>query len=200
MTARISGISLIAAASLFWLSWRLMPGVGVTDAGRIFELVGSQRTTVMISIIAQLASAALYVPALFGIACRRELAASRAVRWGSGLLLLGAMGSAGDAIFHLVAYAMTGPGMDRGAMLPVMTFLQGPGLLLVAPFIASFFAGGVWLSIALARMGKVSWANVCAHAAAVAAGLLGGGLLLLACVSLAQAWAGAALMQRERVS
>jgi hypothetical protein len=38
-----AGICLAAAAGLFWLSWALMPGVGVTDAGRIFELVASQR-------------------------------------------------------------------------------------------------------------------------------------------------------------
>jgi hypothetical protein len=42
------------------------------------------------------------------------------------LLLLGAMGSAADAVLHLLAYAMTAPGLDRGPLLEVMAFMQGP--------------------------------------------------------------------------
>jgi hypothetical protein len=67
MAAKISGMSLIAAVSLFWASWLCMLGVGVTDADRISELVGAQRSLVMLSVITQLLSAALYVPALCGI-------------------------------------------------------------------------------------------------------------------------------------
>jgi hypothetical protein len=37
-----------------------------------------------------------------------------------------------------------------------MAFMQGPGLLLLAPLIASFFLGGAWLSRAFARAGVVS--------------------------------------------
>src|SRR5215470_18829682 len=62
MLSRNTGLLLIAAATLFWLSWWLMPGVGVTDAAEIFNLVGSRRPYVMLSVITQLLSAALYVP------------------------------------------------------------------------------------------------------------------------------------------
>ena len=58
--------SLTAAATLFWVSWLLMPGVGVTAAGQIFDLVSSQRSLVLASVILQLGSAALYVPGLVG--------------------------------------------------------------------------------------------------------------------------------------
>ena len=42
----MSGWLLSAAAVLFWLSWALMPGVGVTDPAQIFALVSSQRPLV----------------------------------------------------------------------------------------------------------------------------------------------------------
>ena len=205
-TAQIPGACLIAAALLFWVSWLLMPGVGVTDAATIFELVTAQRSSVLLSVIAQLLSAALYVPALLGITSAIQLGANRAVRWGAGVLLLGAMGSAADAIFHLLAYAMTAPGVEHGSQLPVMTFMQGPGLLLVAPLILSFFVGGAWLSVAFARLAIVPWTNVWTHAAAVGIALLGTmgatagilsartvGLAVLGAISVAQGWAGAAL-------
>jgi len=35
MLSRNAGLLLIIAAALFWLSWLLMPGVGVTDAAKI---------------------------------------------------------------------------------------------------------------------------------------------------------------------
>lgn len=206
MNAHITGASLIAAAALFWLSWLLMPGVGVTDASRIFELVATQRLFVMLSVITQLLSAAFYVPALLGIASTRELADSSAVRWSACLLLLGAMGSAADAILHLMAYAMTAPGLESESLLHVMAFMQGPGLVLLAPLIVSFFVGGACLSAALARLGKVSSGNVHAHVAAVGFALLGGagvsagivssravGLMTLGAVAVAQAWIGVEL-------
>ncbi|MFN0104805.1 MAG: hypothetical protein ACKV2U_22315 [Bryobacteraceae bacterium] len=40
---RISGLLLIAAAILFWLSWLLMPGVGIADAKLILQLVSAGR-------------------------------------------------------------------------------------------------------------------------------------------------------------
>ncbi len=173
MTLRNAGLLLIAAAALFWLSWLLMPGVGVTDAGQIFDLVSGKRPYVMLSVITQLLSAALYVPALLGISCATSHTSDQGVRWGTGLLLLGAMGSAVDAIFHLLAYAMTVPDLERGSLLQVMAFMQGPGLRLVAPFIISFFVGGVCLSIALTRGGTASKTSAYTYLIALVVGLAG---------------------------
>src|ERR1041384_1045695 len=159
MLLRNAGLLLITAAALFWLSWLLMPGVGVTDAAKIFELVSRQRWSAMLSVITQLISSALYIPALLGISWGSEQRPNAGVRWGIGLLLLGAMGSAMDAVFHLLAYAMTMPGLEPSSLLKVMAFMQGPGLRLVAPFILGFFVGGVFLSIALAKSGAVSKAS-----------------------------------------
>ena len=202
MSLRKTKLLFVAAAGLFWSSWWLMPGVGVTDASEIFNLVGSRRPYVMLSVITQLLSAALYVPALLGISHTSD----RGVRWGAGLLLLGAIGSAIDAIFHLLAYAMTAPGLERAALLQVMAFMQGPGLRLVAPFIISFFLGGVVLSIALTRKHAVSRSSAYTYLIALGLALAGAaaaspgfvssravGLSVLAAVTVAQAILGAEL-------
>ena len=62
MLSRNAGLLLITAAALFWLSWLLVPGVGVTDAAQIFELVARKRWSVMLSVVTQLLSSALYIP------------------------------------------------------------------------------------------------------------------------------------------
>lgn len=206
MLFRNAALLLIVAAMLFWLSWLLMPGVGVTDATQIFNLVARQRSFVLCSVVTQLLSAALYVPALLGISCRMSERSDSAVRWGAGLLLLGAMGCAIDAVFHLLAYAMTMPGLEPSPLLRVMAFMQGPGLCLVAPFIASFFLGGPLLSIGLARRGTVSKASVYIYLIAVGIMGVGGaavsvgavsarevGLTVLGAISIAQAWLGVEL-------
>jgi len=203
MSLRNAGLLLIVAAGLFWLSWLLMPGVGVTDPAQIFDLVAHKRSSVMISVVTQLLSAALYVPALLGISQAMSPAHGSGVRWGAALLLLGAMGSAMDAVFHLLAYAMTKPGLEPGSLLQVMAFMQGPGLRLVAPFIVSFFLGGAFLSIALAKKGAVSKASgwiylaalgvAAAGAAAASSGIISSravGLSVLAAVSISQAALG----------
>ena len=59
MSLRKAGWLLSAAAAFFWLSWALMPGVGVTAAAQIFDLVSKQRPYIMLSVVAQLLSAAL---------------------------------------------------------------------------------------------------------------------------------------------
>jgi hypothetical protein len=207
MSLRIAGFLLISAAALFWLSWLLMPGVGVTDAAQIFELVERQRSLVMLSVITQLISAALYVPALLGIS---SAYAASPVRWGTGLLLLGAMGSGIDAVFHLLAYAMTMPGLERSSLLKVMSFMQGPGLRVVAPFIASFFVGSIVLSVALRKSGTASRASMYMFFMAVGIALAGGpassssyisaravGLSVLAAVTMAQACIGLELFRHK---
>ena len=183
-----------------------MPGVGITDAQRILDLVGQQRSRVAFSVALQLLSAACYAPALTGVLAQPGLGSDRRVRWGAVLLLIGAMGSAADAIFHLLALAMTSPGLERTAFVALMQVVQGPGLRFVLPLIAAFFVGSVWLSVALARRRLVSRWNPGLHGLALAIGVVGGflapragiaartvGLAVLAVVAGAQAWAGVAL-------
>ncbi len=202
----MNGLWLVVAAGLFWLSWLLMPGVGVTDPRRIFELVASQRSLVAASVVVQLLSAALYVPAMVGIVSDTTLRRDCRVRWGVSLSLVGAMGSAADAVLHLLAFAMTAPGVDPGPMIPVMAFMQGSGLILLAPMIISFFAGGWVLADALGRIGVTSRWNGRAYGIAITAAVTGGalatadlvssrlvGLTFLAIVSAAQAWTGLAV-------
>jgi hypothetical protein len=206
----MSGLSLVTAAALFWLSWLLMPGVGVTDAAEIFALVSSRRPLVLASVITQLVSAVLYVPALMGVMRDPEVGRDRWARYGAALLLVGAMGSAADAVLHLLAYAMTAPGLDRSALIPVMAFMQGPGLVLLMPLVLSFFIGGALLSVALARHGIVPRANARLHAVAVLIALAGWawassgsisprfvGLAVLAAVSAAQAGVGIKVWKRR---
>lgn len=157
-----SFVCLAAASLLFWLAWLLMPGVGITDTQTIFALVGQHRPQVMLSVGVQLLSAALYVLGVVGLLASARCVTSRALRWGCGLLAVGALGSAADAIFHLVAYEMTAPGIRREAMVPVMQMLQGPDLKLLAPMILSFFAAHVVIawSARAHGPGKASWLMV----------------------------------------
>jgi hypothetical protein len=153
---KIAGLWLTFASVCFWLSWLLMPGVGVTDTDTIFALVGRNRADVYASVILQLASAAAYAPGVTGLLVAAGGRASRALRIGSTLLCVGAMGSAADAIFHLVAFEMTAPGLNLDAMGVVMRRLQGPDLRLLLPFVAALFAGQVALVLALRRRDRLT--------------------------------------------
>jgi len=209
VTARLAGTSLIAAAALFWLSWLLMPGVGITDAARILDLVGQHAGRVRVSVALQLLSAACYAPALVGILATRRLRRQRWIRAGAILLSIGAMGSAADAVFHLLAVEMVGPGVDRAAVLPVMARMQGAGLLCIAPLILAFFVGSGVLALGFARASVVPRANPLLMLLAVALAAIGGplaagspgaaravGLGALALVSASQAWLGLSLWIR----
>jgi hypothetical protein len=206
LSSKLAGAALVAAAALFWLAWLLMPGVGITDAGRILELVGQHAARVRVSVAAQLLSAACYAPALVGIVATRRLRRQRAVRAGAILLSIGAMGSAADAVFHLLAAEMVGPGIDRAAVLPVMARMQDAGLLFISPLILAFFLGSGVLALGFARAGVVPRANPLLLLIAVALAGIGGalaagnaaaaravGLAVLALVSLSQAWLGLGL-------
>jgi hypothetical protein len=117
VSRRVAGVFL-SRQPLFWLSWLLMPAVGITDTREIFERVAANAASVRASVILQLASAACYAPALVGIARLPEAAQRRSLVAGAVLLLLGAMGSAADAVLHLLAVEMVAPGIDRDAMIP----------------------------------------------------------------------------------
>ncbi len=198
MSRRAAGAALSAAALLFWLAWALMPAVGITDTQQIFARVAARVAVVRASVIAQLVSAACYAPALVGVARLPEAAARRSLVAGAVLLLIGAMGSAADAILHLLAVEMVAPGIDRTAMVPVMVRMQGPNLALLAPLILAFFVGSIVLAIGFVRAGLVSRWNPWLFALALPALALGGGLALLACVSASQAWLGVALLRGGR--
>ena len=204
----MSGLALVSAAALFWIAWALMPGVGVTDPREIFALVSTQRVWVGVSVVVQLVSAALYAPALVGLIGEVDRRHISGVRWAGVLLLIGAMGSAADAVLHLLAFAMTAPGLERQTLVTVMAFMQGPGLVLLAPMILSFFAGGAGLSFAFAARGVVPRWNARLHGAAVAVACIGGalasagfvparvvGLAALGLVSAAQIGIGIALWE-----
>jgi len=212
-TGALAGVSLAAAATLFWTAWVLMPGVGIVDPRHIFALVATERHLVLTSVVLQLISAAAYGPAVIGLASHPRLGRLPGVGVGATLLVIGAMGSAADAVLHLLAYAMTAPGLDPAAQVPVMAFMQGPGLALLAPLLVAFFAGGAWLSAALRHAGLVSPWNVRAHAVALAIALSGlalagagapplaarvFGLAALGLVAAAQAAAGLALYPFRR--
>ena len=165
---RLSGGWLVAASVLFWLSWSLMPGVGVTDTRQILERVALQRDAVWLSVVLQLVSAACFAPPLFALNRLGHARGSRALRTGTLLLAIGAMGSAADAIYHLLAYYMTDPRMQRDALVPLMDKMQGPGLAVLIPMVLAFFAGGATLAVGAANAGLAARRNPWLWVAAVA--------------------------------
>jgi hypothetical protein len=210
-TSRLAAGCLIVAALLFGVAWYLMPAAGETDTLEIFRIVTPQRGAVLAAALAQLVAAALYVPAMIGIIRNRDVPFASKLWRPASLVIVGTLVLATDAIDHLLAYAMTAPGVDQAAQVDAMQFMQGPALLLIAPLIASFFAGAVWLSVAYANAGAISRRNpalyvvalVIAAGGAVLATVTDGvdartvGVLTLWTVAAAQVWLGAVLW-RER--
>ena len=202
----MSGALLAAGACVFWISWALMPGVGITDAARILELVAANRDRVLLSSVLQLASAGLFALALPGLA--RRFAPSRN-KWGAAgvaLVAMGACGDAADAIYHQVAYEMTGPGVGRAAMVAPFQRMQSVDLRYLAPLVAAFFLGSTALAIGAMRESIVPKWNPLLYAGAFAVAIVTGpraqafgatgrfvGLIVLALVSISLAWIGASL-------
>ena len=141
---------------MFWVSWLLMPGVGITDTATILALVRENRSSVFISVILQLVSAAMYAPGLCMVLVSEAARKSITVQAGGILLLIGAMGSASDAIFHLVAYEMTAPGITLDAVSQVMQRLQGNDPALLLPFVGAFFIGHALLVGAMRKSGALA--------------------------------------------
>jgi hypothetical protein len=203
---RAGGAFLVAAAVLFWIAWSLMPGVGVTDAALILDTVGQRRQVVKLSVALQLASAACYAPGLVSLSLRARAEEVRVLALAATVLLVGAMGSAADAVFHWLAVEMTASGVSREAMLPVMRRMQGPALAAIGPLIAAFFVGSWALAVAAVRAGWVPRACaalallsplvVTVGAAPVQGSARFAGLLFLACIVASQAWIGLALRSR----
>lgn len=203
------GWLLAGAAAAFWIGWLLMPGVGVTDAARIFELVGAARGQVLLSSAIHLLAAALLALAIPGLARLASPRGGRALSLAAPLLALGACGIAVDAVYHLLAFEMTADDAPREALLPVMQHMQTRDGLFVLPFVLAFFLGAGALAGGASRAGWVSRWNPRLHGAAVAVAVLGGlllgprgggravGLAVLALVSASLAWVGIALAGRS---
>jgi len=202
--AQSAGILLVAGCALFWTSWALMPLPGTRDTDRILALVASQRGAVLLSCVVQLASAAAWSVALViapGATDRRGRPA-----WWSGacLLVVGMAGSAADAIYHLVAYELTAPGVAGDTARLVMARVQGPDFLLLLPMVGAFFAGLLLYAVAgverqLLPRRWLLWfaaAAVGAAAGALLPGLSGSrvtGLFVLGCVVMPTARMGVSL-------
>ena len=139
--ARAAGACLVGAAITFWLAWFLMPLPGTTDTAFILEQVGATRERVFWSVALQLLSSALFVPGLLGLLAATPLRESVGGFVAASLVGIGATGLAADAIYHLLAFEMTAPGVTREAMVPVMDRFQSADLAFVAPQLLALLAG-----------------------------------------------------------
>ena len=204
-TSESAGRLLITAAATFWLGWLLMPGVGVTDASRILELVAGQRTSVVVSSVLHFVAAAALALAIPGLARWRPARGDRIVSIAASLLAVGACAVAADAVFHFAAYEMAAPDADRAQMTAVMQRLQMRDLPFLLPGVLVFFLGAGALAGGASRAGLVSRWNPRLHGIALATALIGGallaplgagravGLAVLGLVSASLAWVGVAL-------
>jgi hypothetical protein len=212
-TRSIGGFCLAAAAFSFWLAWLLMPMPGTTDVAFILEQVAATPQRVWLSVAVQLVSSALFVPGLLALVAADELRGSRLGFVAATLSGVGATGFAADAIYHLLAYEMVQPGIERAAMVPLMARFQSADLVFVAPQLLALLLGLGLVSVAAARAGLVPRANPRVHLAALGLALAGGVLVnavlggagrrllamsVLGLYSFAVAWAGVALARSGR--
>lgn len=153
---RAAGACLVGAGIAFWLAWFLMPLPGTTDPAFILEAVGATPTSVWWSVAVQLLCSALLVPGALGIALADPLRRSGASFAAASLVGIGATGFAADAIYHLLAYEMTLPGVAREAMLPVMARFQSADLAFIVPQLLALIGGVAWLAALAARAGLAS--------------------------------------------
>jgi hypothetical protein len=168
---RWAGICMIFAAVTFWLAWFLMPDAGTADAAHILDAVRSHRESVRWSIIVQIISSAAFVPAVVFATFHTVRA-----RIGAILVLIGAMGMAMDAIYHLAAYYMTADGVTTEAVLEPMRLMQSDGLKFLVPLLPPFLFGGWVFASGLRLEGRASrwpgWIFASAFIFALVGGLL----------------------------
>jgi hypothetical protein len=150
-THRLAGAVLIFAAVTFWIAWALMPDAGTNDAAHILGAVRANREAVRWSIVVQLVSSVAFVPAVVLV----RPASTRALA-GACLVLIGAMGMAADAIFHLAAYYMTADGVAAESVLEPMRLMQTDGLRFLVPLLLPFLFGGWVFASGLRREGHAS--------------------------------------------
>jgi hypothetical protein len=149
--ARAAGVTLVFAAATFWLAWALMPDAGTADPAHILASVRSHREAVRWSVVVQLVSSAAFVPAVV----LARPASGRAIL-GACLVLVGAMGMAMDAVYHLTAYYLTVDGVAAEAVLEPMRLMQSDGLAFLVPLLLPFFVGGWVYASGLRREGRTS--------------------------------------------
>ena len=154
--SRCAGACLYGAGFTFWLAWFLMPLPGTTDPAFILDAVGATPDSVYWSVAVQLLCSALLVPGVLGVALAEPLRRSGAGFAAASLVGIGATGFAADAIYHLLAYEMTLPGVAREAMLPVMARFQSADLAFIVPQLLALAAGVGWLGVVAARAGVAS--------------------------------------------
>ncbi|HXZ84367.1 MAG TPA: hypothetical protein VEI82_02650 [Myxococcota bacterium] len=205
----MAGACLVGAGIAFWIAWFLMPLPGTNDAAFILEQVGAASGRVFASVAIQMLCCALFVPGLAGLLLAPELRDSSSAFVGVSLAGIGVTGFAADAIYHLVAFEMSRPGIPIDAMLPVMARLQSVDLVFIAPQLLALAAGvGVLASSAsraalaprrvprelLLALGLAVLGGAVVHA--LGAGRRALALAVLALLSLAIAELGAALRAR----
>jgi hypothetical protein len=98
------------------------------------------------SVLVQLVSSAAFVPAVV----LARPASPRALA-GACLVLVGAMGMAMDAVYHLAAYYMTADGVAPESVLEPMRLMQSDGLKFLVPLLLPFLFGGWVFAAALRR-------------------------------------------------
>lgn len=189
-----------------------MPMPGTTDVAFILEQVTATPDRVWLSVAVQMLSSALFVPGLLALARERGVGDSTAGFAALSLAGIGVTGLAADAIYHLLAYEMVRPGIDRAAMVPVMARFQAQDLGFVAPQLVALLLALAALSWICARAGLVGRVAPRLQLAALALALLGGAAVrvsggsgrravalgVLALFSLSIAWLGAALARLPR--
>lgn len=148
---RLAGTAMVFAAVTFWLAWFLMPDAGTADPGHILSAVRAKRDGVWWSVVLQIVSSAAFVPAVV----LARPAGPRALA-GACLVLVGAMGMAMDAVYHLAAYYMTADGVAPESVLEPMRLMQSDGLKFLVPLLLPFLFGGWVLASGLKRDGAAS--------------------------------------------
>jgi hypothetical protein len=206
----IPGITLIVAALTFWLSWFLMPDQGTADTAHILSIVREARPSVYASVIVQIVSSVLYIPALFLLAANLQ-AINKFLLAGLILLAIGAMGMCADAFFHLLAYFMTSSQTHlKEGVVQVMEMMQTSGIKFLIPLLLPFFIGTLLLNYGLFKQALSSRIPFFITVLAFATGIIGAPIVnylgygrpililsVLGIFAIAQAYAGCELAVKK---
>lgn len=169
----LAGGLLLLAAITFWVSWFLMPDQGTTDTFHILSIVKESREAVFLSVVIQIVSSVLYVPALL-LVSQATIPQKHVTLAGLILLSIGAMGMCADAFFHLLAYFMTDPAvLIQADVVMVMDFMQSQGIVFLLPLLLPFFIGSLVLAIGLQQQNLISKNPQLIFIAAFVAGICG---------------------------
>lgn len=150
-----------------------MPDQGTADTVHILKVVKDHRPYVWTSVLVQIFSSLVDLPALFFL-IKDTVSPNAFVFWGVILLSIGAMGMCADAFFHLLAFFMTHPYITiDDNIIMVMELMQTRGILLLIPLLLLFFVGSLILAIGLFKLGISSNKSVIILVSAIVVGLVG---------------------------